>query len=104
MGCLTTPIRMNFRKSSEGGGVIFNPKNYIADFCHYRRYFGHEFRKNLQYDFPKMRGGGSKAVWNFSENSSVLDVLGFPKRLPLCRMAIIMAFENWMADADFLKA
>ena len=39
-----------------GGGVIFNPKNYIADFCHYR-YFGHEFRKKLQYDFPKMRGG-----------------------------------------------
>ena len=27
--------------------------------------------KNLQYDFPKMRGG-SQAVWNFSENSSVL--------------------------------
>ena len=24
--------------------------------------------KNLQYDFPKMRGG-AKAVWNFSENS-----------------------------------
>ena len=26
-----------------------------------------------------MRGGGSKAVWNFSENSSVLELLGFPK-------------------------
>ena len=37
-------------------GYIFG-KIYIADFCHYRRYFGHEFRKNLQYDFPKMRGG-----------------------------------------------
>ena len=23
-----------------GGGVIFNPKIYIADFCHYRLYFG----------------------------------------------------------------
>ena len=33
--------------------------------------------KNLQYDFPKMRG--SKAVWNFSENSSVLVLRGFPK-------------------------
>ena len=31
------------------------------------------FVKHLQYDFPKMRGG-SKVVWNFSENSSVLDV------------------------------
>ena len=25
-----------------------------------------------------MRGGGSKAVWNFSENLSVLDVSGIP--------------------------
>ena len=67
-----------FRKSSDGGrGVIFNLKIYIEDFCHYRRYFGHEFRKKLQYDFPKMRGR-SKAVWNFSENSSVLELLGFP--------------------------
>ena len=32
---------MNFRKSSE------IPKINIADFCHYRRYFG-------QYDFPKI--------------------------------------------------
>ena len=33
------------------------------------------FRKKLQHNFPKMRGGGggSKAVWNFSENSSVLE-------------------------------
>ena len=29
----------------------------------------HICNKNLQYNFPKMRGG-SKAVWNFSENSS----------------------------------
>ena len=27
--------------------------------------------KKAQHDFPKMRGGGgSKGVWNFSENSS----------------------------------
>ena len=32
------------------------------------------FGKKLQYYFPKRRRGGSKAVWNFSENSSVLDV------------------------------
>ena len=36
------------------------------------------FRKNLQHNFPKMRGGGSKAVWNFSENSFVLEGVGFP--------------------------
>ena len=35
--------------------------------------------KNLQYNFPKMRGGGSKAVWNFSENSSDLVAGSFPK-------------------------
>ena len=27
-----------------------------------------------------MRGGGSKAVWNFSENSSVLETPSFPYR------------------------
>ena len=26
-----------------GGGVIYNPKIYIADFCHHKRYLGHEF-------------------------------------------------------------
>ena len=36
--------------------------------------------RNPQYDFPKMRGGrGSKAVWNFSENSSVLVGPSVPK-------------------------
>ena len=33
--------------------------------------------RNPQYDFPKMRGG-SKAVWNFSENSSVLETPSVP--------------------------
>ena len=35
------------------------------------------FGKKLQYDLLKMMGGGgwSKAVWNFSENSSVLELL-----------------------------
>ena len=33
---------------------------------------------NLEYDFPKMRGGWSKAVWNFSENATVLVAPGFP--------------------------
>ena len=40
--------------------------------------------KNPQHDFPKMRGGGgggSKAVWNFSENSSVLERGSFPKTI-----------------------
>ena len=35
--------------------------------------------KKLQHNFPKMRGGGSKAVWNFSENSSVLEGVSVPR-------------------------
>ena len=34
--------------------------------------------KSLQHDFPKMRGGGSKAVWNFSKKSSDLVAGYFP--------------------------
>ena len=36
------------------------------------------FGKNLQYDFSENEGGGSKAFWSFSENSSVLVLRGFP--------------------------
>ena len=38
--------------------------------------------KKAQYDFPNMRGGGSKAVWNFSQNSSVLETPSFPYMHP----------------------
>ena len=41
--------------------------------------------RNPQYDFPKMRGG-SKAFWNFSENSSVLETPSFPKQLHCCEL------------------
>ena len=34
--------------------------------------------KKAQHDFPKMMGGGSKAVWNFSKNSSLLEMPSFP--------------------------
>ena len=48
------------------------------------------FRKKLQYNFPKMSGGGSKAVWNFSENSSVLDVSDIPKsQQPVCKAVAV---------------
>ena len=40
--------------------------------------------KKAQYDFPKMRGGGgAKAVWNFSKNSSVLVWPPFPKDIKI---------------------
>ena len=61
-----------------GGGVIFNPKNYIADFGPLQGLFSDIVRKKLQYSFPKMREGESKAVWNFSENSSDLVAPPFP--------------------------
>ena len=38
----------------------------------------HIRHKKLQYNFPKMRGGGSKAGWNFSKNSSNLVAGPFP--------------------------
>ena len=67
-----------FGKVPKGGEVIFNPKIHIADFEPLKRFFGHCLKK-LQYNFPKKRGGGSKAVWNFSENSSDLVAWPVPK-------------------------
>ena len=49
-----------FGKVPKGGGVIFNPKIYIADFCHYRRYFGHEFQEKFAIWFSEKWGGGGQ--------------------------------------------
>ena len=70
---------MNFRKSSKGGGSFSIQKFILQIFAIIDDTLVMNFRKNLQYDFPKNEGGGSKAVWNFSENSSVLVANGFPK-------------------------
>ena len=64
----------------------------------------YSFVKNPQHDFPKMRGGGSKAVWNFSENSSVLDVQGIPYdgitfSMKLVKVHVLMYFGK-----DFLTS
>ena len=38
--CVPLPNRMNFRKSSKGGGrVFFNPKIYVADFGNFKQGF-----------------------------------------------------------------
>ena len=64
--------RMNFQETSKEG-IVFNPKIYVADFGPLKRAFFGLFLKKLQYDFSKTGGrGGSKAVWNFSKNSSDL--------------------------------
>ena len=48
--------RTIFRKcSNAGGGVIFNPEFYIADFKPLSRVFEHEIIKKME-DFPKTWG------------------------------------------------
>ena len=37
--------------------------------------------RNPQYNFPKMRGGGSMAVWNFSENLSLFTMFEKSKKI-----------------------
>ena len=55
---MTIPKRVNFRKRSKVGGVILNPKIYVADFGPSNRAIKYTFpKKKLQHKFPKMRGG-----------------------------------------------
>ena len=57
---------MNFRK--KGGGHA-NPNEFRCKFS--------GLRKKAQHSFPKI-GGGSEAVWKFSENSLNLVGVVFP--------------------------
>ena len=84
-GRLPLPKRMNFRKSSKRGGGHFQSKNLYCKIWTFKQVYvtmkliqSVARLKKLQYNFPKMRGGGSKAVWNFSENSSILEEKGVP--------------------------
>ena len=52
-GRVALPNRMNFRKSSKGGGHIFNPKIYIPDFGPLYRALKMGFRKNCNISFRK---------------------------------------------------
>ena len=63
----------NFQ-GGEGGVVISNPKNYVADFSTSPKKGNIVFRKG---------GGGSKAVCSFSENSSKSTNPIIPNRLEL---------------------
>ena len=66
---LAPPKQMNFRKSSERGGEggIFNPKIMLQILDLLNRVFEHEIW------FKKLQGeGGSKIVWNCSENSFIV--------------------------------
>ena len=63
--------RMKFWKSSKGGGRgSFSFPIFILQILDLYKVFFGRFLKKLQYNFPKIRGGGLKAVWNFAKNSS----------------------------------
>ena len=65
-------------KFQRGGGSFSIQKFILQIFAIIDDTSVMNFRKKLQYNFPKMSGGGSKAVWNFSDNSSVLEGEGVP--------------------------
>ena len=67
-----------FSEKFQRAGGHFQSKNLYCRFWTFIKVFFGCFPKKLQYDFPKMRGGGSKAVKNFSENSSDLVAPPFP--------------------------
>ena len=79
---------MNFRKTSErGGGVTSDPKNFVVLFSLKEKgglLHPEKFRcKKHNIVFPKIGwggGGGSEAVWKFSENSSNLLDQVIPKQ------------------------
>ena len=58
--------------------VILNPKINIANFGHLYRALKQVFQKKIAIRYSENEGG-SKAVWNFSENSSDLVAGPFPK-------------------------
>ena len=70
-GCIPITKRMNFWKN------VLIQKFMLQIFAIIKGYFGHEFWKKSATWFSENEGG-SKAVWNFSENSSVLGGGCFP--------------------------
>ena len=54
-----------FGKVPMGGGVISDTKIYVADFCHYKGYFGHEFRNKSATWFSENEGGGQRPFGTF---------------------------------------
>ena len=76
-----------------GGWVIFNPNISFADFCHYRWYFGHEFRKKIAIWFSENEGGeGQRSFGTFPKihpfwkgKASLSSIFNFliPDLLPL---------------------
>ena len=70
---------MNITRVARGAAVTGLGKNHSEGFEGFVASL-----KNSQYNFPKMRG--SKAVWNFSENSYILEGKGVPNDDRGCMM------------------
>ena len=73
------------KASERGGGVISDLKNFIANLVLLQRVCG-----KIAIFFSEKGaggGGGAKAVWEFSEKSSVLAETGFPYQCNVCTFA-----------------
>ena len=58
-------------KCQRGGGGSFLIRKFLLQILDlYIGLFWTFCENNLQYNFPKMKGEGTKAIWIFSENSS----------------------------------
>ena len=57
-GSRPLPKRMNFRKSSKGGGGSFSIQKFMFAIIDDTSVMN--FGKNLQHNFPKMRAGGGR--------------------------------------------
>ena len=90
---MAQPKRMNFWKSSKRGGEggSFPIQKFMLQiFAIINASSVMNSGKKAQHDFPKMRGeGGSKAVWNFSKNSSVLEMSSSPKEEVYMHLSLV---------------
>ena len=66
----------NVQKGGKGGGVIFNPKNVIANLR--KLTLLTIFCKKAQCNFKKLGERGLKAVWTFSKKTSKSEITGTP--------------------------
>ena len=69
---------MNFRKSSKGGGSFSIQKFMLQIFAIIDDTSVMNFRKNLQHNFPKMRGGGQRPFGTFPKIHPFLEEVGIP--------------------------
>ena len=79
--------------------VILNPKTNFANFGHLYRALKQVFQKKIAIRYSENEGG-SKAVWNFSENSSVSVPWPVPKRYLKWVVNSIIEVEPWRVELE----